>query len=235
MSSNSNPIPVSIKNNDDGSIEFSHDSYGLISKNREHLNDSVSLFGLETKTKDVVSLSIKGVTIKEDLGDSLYIENETVVEIVMSASQFIDSFTNMNHGGTPCTIRETVSKGKIKFAHVPSTGEYLIDSINSGVDASIEASKSIVDDVTDIIGVTGSISKDDRLKAFKMVQEISRQLSDSFPHDVSSYSDVADRQKKEAKATIDLALTNKKDQIIRKSIEQNPDLLRIDDLRNIHD
>lgn len=222
-------IKVSLKNNDDGSIEFSHPSYGVISKKRETLESPISLFALETKAKDIVSIAIKSVTIKEDLGDSLYIENETLTEVIMSSSQFIDSFTNMNSSGTPCTIYQTHSKGKIKFAELPSGSDYIIGSVHSSVEACLSASKTIVDDVDSLINVSGNINKDSREEAFAAIQRVSRGLRDGFPHDVSSYNKVAKKQMKEAKASIDLALANKKDKIITKVLQDNPDLLRISD------
>ena len=220
-------IPFEESKQEDGSVLFDHPSYGVISRTRETLANPVTLFGMDTVVKDVVTMKIKGVTLKESLGDSFYIENQTHVEIMMAASQFVDAFTNMNSSGVPCSIVETVSKGRIKLASTPTNADFIIDSIINNIDECVSSSNQLVSEVESLISKTGTINKTDRDEAASKVFEYSRKLYDSLPHNIKCYSDAADKQVMEAKATIDLAITNKKDKIIKRILSENPEILSI--------
>lgn len=213
---------------EDGSVLVDHPTFGVISRKRETLEEPIYLFGMETPTKDVVTMTIKGVTVQENLGDSFYIENEKHVEIMMSSKQFVDACTNMNASGVPCTITETYSKGRIKLIDAPTTTQYLKDVVVTETDNSIARSKTLVDDMKQLVGKSGTIKRSDMEDALKIVRKITCNLRDGLPYNLKCFSEVAEKQIAEAKASIELSITNKKDKIIKRLITENPDILLID-------
>ena len=87
--------------------ETIHQSFGLISVSRMSCSPPVNLFDSQTKHGHLIRLSISQARRihNEETHDSFNMDNEKIVVVNMSESQYAHMVSSINVGaGTPCTI-----------------------------------------------------------------------------------------------------------------------------------
>ena len=86
-----------------------HESYGLVSIARQTTHPAMPLFGSSVKHGNLICLKIsKGRKYRNFQTDN-YMSDGTLIEVLMSPTQFAEAITSFNVGeGVPCTIRHVV-------------------------------------------------------------------------------------------------------------------------------
>jgi hypothetical protein len=81
-----------------------HESYGMLEINRQTSSGAIPLFGSSIKHSNLISLKVKTASVKRDLNREWIHGEDTVVEVLMSYSQFTQAIMSFNTTGTPVTI-----------------------------------------------------------------------------------------------------------------------------------
>lgn len=79
-----------------------HPSYGMISAS--NVFGTSTLFGTDVKPHGYISIRICKAAEELDLGKSWYYQNEEIIEVNLSYTQFAELITTMNSVGVPCTL-----------------------------------------------------------------------------------------------------------------------------------
>lgn len=90
-----------------------HESYGMLSLSR--VQGSANLHGSPIKAQHFVTLTISEGSQRHGLGHTWNSDGPLIAEIALSAVQFAEAITTMNHGvGVPCTLRYARDGSKLK-------------------------------------------------------------------------------------------------------------------------
>lgn len=92
-----------------------HESYGMLSFARFTGGDG-TFFGSAIKHHAGVALEISRASVHHDLGQDHYFENQPLIRVEMSESQFAQLLSSMNSGGVPCTVRRVFKDNIAKFS-----------------------------------------------------------------------------------------------------------------------
>jgi len=95
-----------------GGEEESHESYGLLQISKVTSSGARPLFGSSIKHSNTVRISIHTATKRRsDSSSEYYHDDKQLIEVEMSASQFAEAITTLNHGtGTPVTLQKIMGK-----------------------------------------------------------------------------------------------------------------------------
>jgi len=184
-----------------GGLEYSHPSYGKVSVSRT-TGRKRDLFGSELGHNSTIRLAIHTSCCRQDLGRNWIHDKDLVVEIEMSPVQYAEMISNPNAGGTPCTIRHIQGKGNIKHESIPK----IIDTCEKEIDDSLqgfkELSVKVRREVQNILSQK-SIKKADKETILKLVNELTRDVSDAVPFYHKSINEHIERTKTDAKMEIE--------------------------------
>jgi hypothetical protein len=87
-------------------LRENHESFGQIRINRTSIGGrGVPLYGTSILHGNTIRLVISRSERQWDAGTHSHFEKETLTEVEMSASQFAEAITSLNHSSIPCTIR----------------------------------------------------------------------------------------------------------------------------------
>jgi len=104
-----------------------HPSFGVIGWSRQTTmggGPGANLFGSDLKHGNLISVHISQASRDRDLSKSWIFEDEKLVEVIMSPSQFADFLTTPNMGtGIPCTILHKESAKNIEYPGHPTEKE----------------------------------------------------------------------------------------------------------------
>lgn len=195
-----------------------HESFGVVQINRVTSSKAQSLFGSKIRHNNLVSLSIKHATRERSLSNEWVYAGEEIVEVVMSAAQFAEAITSLNHGtGVPVTINHLHNKGMAECPDVPVREEFEED-FKAGV-------KEAFNDIEMLVGMAQelqdkkTINKADRKVFSEVAERIQRVLTSNVPFVQAQFHEMLDQAVTEAKAEVEAHAQNVINGLAQKGIE----------------
>jgi hypothetical protein len=184
-----------------------HESYGLFSFQRTHGPGAMHLFGSHVEYHPVtIQLEIRRAErrFSKDLSSDHIYGREHLLEVEMSAAQFTDAITLMNHGnGIPCTIRYV---NGVQMEDVPSDHRSEQRMIVEGfhekmkdVRASVDRELKVLKEILD----KKSIGKEDRNKISWLFENVTRQFSNNAAFTMTKFNEATEKLKTEAKKEVE--------------------------------
>ena len=184
-------------------VSHTHPSFGLISVTRATHRSKVELFGAEIEHGSTINIEVRQAEVGQSLGRNWYHARETISSVEMSSIQYAEMISNPNSGsGVPCTIRKTQTADRIVSRHIDSTTTYVQSAIERKVSDLQRKAKTIVADVTEILGKK-SILKSDREAIKNLIGRLSQEMSSNLPYYEECALESIDKAKLEAKAEIE--------------------------------
>ena len=186
-----------------------HPSYGLISIARTSSGADKSLFGSSIKHHNTIRLRISKAEYCRESGYDHYMNNESLIEVEMSNSQFAELITTANIGvGVPCTLTyigsERVEPCPYRSKRKQFEGEFKEDikDIN-------KTSNELIEEVAKLFEDKRSFTKADKEAVLNKLYKLSKELNSSTNYLYSMFNEQMDNTVKEAKGEIEAFLLNK--------------------------
>ena len=95
----------------DNEIREEHESYGMLQIHRQTCSPAINLYGSSITHSNLISLSITTGTKTRNLLNDWYSNGKTIIEVIMSDTQFAEAITSLNMGnGVPVTLHRIQGK-----------------------------------------------------------------------------------------------------------------------------
>lgn len=182
-----------------------HPSYGLVQFNRVHSSGSQKLFGSAIEDHHTtVCLTIRGGSVAHDSGRDWYHATGDLVEVELSAAQFVELLTAMNIGqGVPCTIRHIAGAGRIENppnegTETERTRDYFVDQMK-GLAVKLKKMKQRVDETAE----KPRLKKSDQKKLAADARALVQEVESNLPFYYAQFDAAVAKREAVAKAEID--------------------------------
>ncbi len=172
----------------DRSVNYTHPSFGMVSVNRVFGHRGI-LFGSHLQDHHTtIELTIKKGKRNHHLGQDWYSGREELINITLSAAQFVEMITTMNMGdGIPCTIRHV---GREYTPDIPdeedTESERVEEEFVERMQDRVSLLKENEDKIEEILNKK-SIGKKDRETIKELVFQARRYFVDSAPFAIKSF------------------------------------------------
>lgn len=183
-----------------------HPSYGMIGLHR--ISGHQPLFGTSIEHRDFFRISIGTASHKRNLNTDWYHKDETLIEVSISANQFMDLITGINRGdGIPCTISYKDGKHIPEPPFVSQVDLYKeefkknMNKLAEPIDAKIDMVKKILDGKT--------ITKGDKEEIMVLLNSMTTGLKSTLPFVQSSFAEQMDKTLTETKCAVEAMVTNR--------------------------
>ena len=141
---------------------------------------------------------------KDLSSEYIYGHGQRLIEVEMSAAQFTDSITLMNHGeGIPCTIRYVGGAVMEDVPHDHRSEQHLI--VEGFEKKMAEVREAVGPDLEELQAVLAkkSIGKADREKIAWLFEKITRSFSDNAAFTMTRFNEATSRLTTEAKKEVE--------------------------------
>lgn len=89
-----------------------HPTYGMISIHKTHAHPGEYLVGSDLRHNSFISLKISTMKYKRMLSGDHYFDDNKLIEVQMSHSQWAEFLSSMNSTGVPCTLNFVTPEGQ---------------------------------------------------------------------------------------------------------------------------
>jgi folate-dependent phosphoribosylglycinamide formyltransferase PurN len=185
----------------DGST-YSHPSYGQARFSRTS-GERGKLYGSKVDSSNAIELTISTSKCRQDLGRDWYREEDQIVQVIFTQTQFAELLTNMNASGVPCTISYREALGSIEFAEMPRELEYIKEEIQRKKDTQKAELTVLQKESNELLTKTGTLRKADKERLIRINQLIVNLSSSSLPFYAKSAEETIEKATQEAKAEIE--------------------------------
>ena len=224
----SNEFKVEIEkggHSSDGGLKYTHPSYGMIGVFR-YQGGKGEFFGSDLKHDGGIRIEISQAGVTQDLGRNWYYDNETIVEVNMSAIQYAEMISSPNTQGVPCTIKYDKEHGHIQYAPPMSKEMYVESKIKEKSHEAQESARNLAKQVEELL--KGKITAADRDEVIKLVRSLSSSLNSTLPFYLESLEKEVDRVKMEAKADVQAMLLHEVTKVGYESIQVGDKVFKLD-------
>lgn len=195
-----NKIPPVVEQTERFGTKESHESYGMIGVNRKQSNGS-SLFGSSIEHHTVFSLTIRGAEKHRDLNEDRYYGRDELIQVDMSANQFLELMTNMNVGfGVPCTLRRVGGKA---IDDCPEVNQRKV--FEREFEETVKESSKKLRNVIDKIGAMfaqKTIKKADQGEVIGMLRSLEMYMNSHISFMNSQFNEAMDKTVSECKSEV---------------------------------
>lgn len=185
-----------------GGSSYSHPSYGQASFHRV-TGSRGKLYGSKIDSNNTVELTISTSQCRQDLGRDWYYDQDEIVQVIFTQTQFAELLTNMNASGVPCTISYREALGLIEFAEMPRELEYIKDEIQRKKDTQKDELSSLQAEAITLLTKKGTLKKSEKDRLLRINQLIVNLSSSSLPFYAKSAEETIEKATQEAKAEIE--------------------------------
>lgn len=185
----------------DGSV-YSHPSYGQASFSRVS-GDRGKLYGSKVESGNTIELTVSTSKCRQDLGRDWYYDEEQLIKVIFTQTQFAELLTNMNTSGVPCTISYREALGHIEFAEMPRELEHIKEEIQRKKDSQKDELKSLQNEANALLTKSGTLKKSEKERLIKINQQMVNLSSSSLPFYAKSAEKTIEKATQEAKAEIE--------------------------------
>jgi ElaB/YqjD/DUF883 family membrane-anchored ribosome-binding protein len=191
---------------DDGRLRESHESFGLIGFSR--VSGGAHLFGSHLERhQHFITMTLRRASVEHDLSRDWYHSDGRmpVVEVWLSASQFAEAITTMNHGeGVPCTIAEVEG---ISMERVPdevrAENVKLRDEFKRKVASRVAEVRKVFAQVDKLVETGSSVSKGRAREIRDALGQYLNRIDRDSGFVVDSFNESAEKVVQNAKAEIE--------------------------------
>lgn len=198
--------PVSIEKEDApspfGGMSYSHPSYGVARFSRVS-GDRGQLYGSKINSSNTVELTISTSKCRQDLGRDWYYDQDQIINVTFTQTQFAELLTNMNASGVPCTINYREALGHIEFAEMPHELEYIKDEIQAKQVEQKGKLHALQKEANGLLTKTGTLKKADKERLIEINRLIVNLSDSSLPFYAKSAEETIEKATQEAKAEIE--------------------------------
>jgi hypothetical protein len=185
-----------------------HESFGLLQISRQTCSPAINLFGSSISHSNLISLRICRGEKHRDLSRDWYFDSETLIEIIMSNTQFAEAITSMNMGcGVPVTLHRVYGQSVAPCPEVHKRQEIereFDDRCKKIADRTQEAAN----EATKILSGSGALKKEDRKKLSELIFSIQQEMRGNLPFVNKSFDEQIDKTIMEAKGECEAFYTN---------------------------
>lgn len=185
-----------------GGMSYSHPSYGQARFSRVS-GERGQLYGSKVNSSNTIELTISTSKCRQDLGRDWYYDQDQIVNVTFTQTQFAELLTNMNASGVPCTINYREALGHIEFAEMPHELEYIKEEIQAKQDTQKQKLTSLNKEASDLLTKTGTLKKVEKERLLKINNAIVSLSSSSLPFYADSAKETIDKATQEAKSEIE--------------------------------
>jgi len=185
----------------DGTV-YSHPSYGQARFSRIS-GDRGKLYGSKIDSSNTVELTISTSKCSQSLGRDWYHDQDEIVRVNFTQTQFAELLTNLNSSSVPCTIGYREALGTIEFAEMPRELEYIKKEIETKKNEQKEKLYLLQTEANELLTKAGTLKKVEKDRLVKITQSIVSLSSSSLPFYAESAAETIEQATQEAKAEIE--------------------------------
>jgi hypothetical protein len=185
-----------------------HESFGLLQISRQTCSPAINLFGSSIAHSNLISLRICRGEKHRDLSHDWYFDSETLVEVIMSNTQFAEAITSLNTGcGVPVTLHRVHGKDVAPCPEVHKRKE-IEREFAARCKTIADRTQEAADEATKILSGSGTLKKEDRKKLSDLIFLIQQEMKHNLPFVNKSFDEQIDKTITEAKGECEAFFTN---------------------------
>lgn len=192
----------------DDAEKLEHPSFGQIRFNRVS-SRGCRFYGSEIEQDSYISLEIHQSQVNRDLSSDWYHEQDPIIRLRISSSQFVEMVTSMNQGsGVPCTIERLNGKKVDDLPTYRNKKELTQDQFKEEIEKRVSESKDLQQEALRLINKP-KLSKQDKFDLNHHIALLTDRLSSDVPFYLKCFQEVSDKVVDEAKMEIENAIQHK--------------------------
>jgi hypothetical protein len=184
-----------------------HPSFAQISFSR--VSGNSNFYGSELQQQHYVSMEIHESSVRRELSKDWYYADKRVLRLRMSAGQFSELITNMNHGmGIPCTLEYADGKLIEQLPQQESRKEFVHRKFNDRMEEFAKTIREKKDQAKEIVKKK-TLSKDDIKNLSFYLDYLTQEISGNIPFFAKCFQETVDEVVFEAKLEVENAIQHK--------------------------
>jgi len=174
-----------------------HESYGMISIGKFNSNGT-EFFGSDILQSGGITIQISKASVKRDLHREWYHAEEDIIEIQMSANQYVDAITSgMNTSGVPCTIKAINGKYTEKIPYIIDKKEQFSGEMANTQNKYLKR----IDDIMEML-LEGNVGKRKKEEICQELKVLRNHLKANTNFVLKSFNEAMEESVLEAKQSI---------------------------------
>lgn len=185
-----------------GDLRYEHNTFGMIHINRTQGTPD-ALFGSSVTHSNSIRITISRAEYNRSvLGYDSYFGKQQLMEIELSPNQFASAITNMNAGGTPCTLRFMDGKYLGKVPKLDSKKAQATDEFRVAQEKFVARFSTQIGEIQELIE-KGRAGKGDLKKISDLLGLFKTELTSNQPFHMDQFIRGMDIIVNEARAEIE--------------------------------
>jgi predicted transcriptional regulator len=184
-----------------------HESYGMIQISR--LSGGLSnLFGSSIQHGHTIAIRINTAKLCRHLNTDWYHDQNEIVEIELSPTQFTEAITNMNTNGVPCTIRRVQGK---RMENPPSKNkkQEFEDEFSDRMKEVAKKLSKLTEQTEKILSSKKAPTKAEKETILHEISMLDQEVRSNMPFAYRCFNEQMDKTVTEAKGEVEAFVTNK--------------------------
>lgn len=191
----------------DDDIKEEHESFGMLQISRQSCNPPMNLFGSSITHSHLIHLSISRGEKHRNLHKDWYFGRESLIDIVMSETQFAEAITSLNMGsGVPVTLERVNNKRIDPCPEVNKRKESEQEFKTRCANIS-NMTKQAAKEATDLLSGSGVLKKEDRKRLSDLIYTIQMNIEQNLPFVNTSFNRQIEKTIMEAKGECEAFFT----------------------------
>lgn len=190
-------------------------SYGMIRICRSQ-GSAHALFGSSIKHSNTIHMQISRGAVRRELHNDWFFEDDTLLEIEMSPTQFADAITSIG-SSVPCTISWEKGVGPIHYPDYTNKKEEFRNEFNQHVDEISRKAMGLINSVSEIFSKK-NITKTDKEEVMRKLNALKSDISSNEKYIAKCFDEQMEKSVVESKGEIEAFWQNKLNDIAMKAI-----------------
>jgi len=200
-----------------------HPSFAQISFSR--VSGNANFYGSELEQQYYVSMEIHESSVERDLSKDWYYNDRLITRLRMSAGQFSELITNMNHGsGIPCTLEFSDGKRIEQLPMHESRKEFVHRKFDDRMEEFAKTIREKRDKAKEIVKKK-TLTKDDVHDLSMHLDWLTQEISSNIPFFAKCFQETVDEVVFEAKLEVENAIQHKISMLGLTELHRQNDLL----------
>lgn len=205
-----------------------HESFGILGFSRVTSCGAQPLFGSSIKHRDTIMMRLKTGHVRRNLNEDWYFGDKTLFEVEMSATQFADLITSLNHGdGIPVTIRYMMDGKLHKCEEPPFVDRSFLhrEEFKEHLDNVYAKSEELIAKLEEKFATKKTFNKADQKEILGMLRTIRYDIGSNQDFQIKQFDSQMERTTTEAKGEIEAFFQNRVSQIAHQALVDAPEKL----------
>lgn len=180
-----------------------HPSFGIIRASRQSNGVPQSLFGSAVKGGNTISITLSHAHHDRNLNHDWIHDDEKIIEIEMSQTQFAEFMTSLNYGsGVPCTIRWYKNERIQGPPYMSKTEQFQEGFKNKLHNIGVDLKKLVVEAIA-MLKNKDYLNKSDREFVVNKIEMLVQEIQKNIPYVNDQFMEQIDKTVTEAKGEIE--------------------------------